>query len=129
MFQKWDKFWSLKNVRNMYFSDKETFISLYVHFMQGEFDETLRWPFQGELSLLIIHPSVPENSLVETIIAKPKGSAAYNKPQLYRNTNGIGFPDFCPMDRAFNEGYVKNDALVCKIYAKAQYVEMTELES
>lgn len=105
--------------------DKETYISLYVHFMQGEFDDTLPWPFRGEMSLLIIHPSQPHLSIMEMIVAKP--GAAYGKPSLPRNPTGIGFREFCPMDKAFLEGYVKNDSLVCKIHAKAHYPENKDL--
>jgi hypothetical protein len=93
--------------------------------MKGEFDETLRWPFRGEMSLLLIHPSNPEQSILETIIAKP-GQVAYDKPVLPRNPTGIGFTEFCPINKALLEGFVRNDTLVCKIIAKGQHVEHSQ---
>jgi TNF receptor-associated factor 6 len=87
--------------------------------MQGEFDDTLRWPFHGEFKMIIIHPFKPEDSITEIMESKPE-AAAFSKPTLPRNPKGFGYPDICSINKVFSQGYVKNDTLVCKILAKAR---------
>jgi len=86
--------------------------------MRGEFDDTLHWPFQGELKLSVIHPNIPEDSISEIIFSK-KETTAFDKPRLPRNPKGIGYPEFCPLSKLFSGAYLHNDILVCKILAKA----------
>lgn len=98
--------------------DEETLLSLYVHFMQGEFDNSISWPFQGEMTLMIIHPKNPEEHITEAILSKPE-AAAFAKPTSRRNLKGIGYPDFCSIHKIFNNDYVKDDAIEIKIIAKS----------
>jgi hypothetical protein len=99
-------------------SDARTFVSLYVHFMKGEYDDTLRWPFHGELKLSVVHPTSPENSISEVMRSKPD-AAAFAKPTLARNIKGFGYAEFCPLNKIFTGGFVKDNTIICKILAKA----------
>lgn len=103
--------------------DEDTFISLYVHFMQGEFDDVLNWPFHGEFKLMIVHPTIPEDTMIEILYSKPE-AATFAKPTLARNPKGFGYLEFCPIHKIFSNGFVMNDMLVCKILAKSNnYIE------
>jgi hypothetical protein len=84
--------------------------------MRGEFDETLRWPFNGLIKLQILHPK-PSECLTETMRAKPD-AVAFAKPTEERSKTGFGYSDFCPLSRLFAQGFVNNDSLLCKISVK-----------
>lgn len=86
--------------------------------MKGEFDDTLRWPFNGELKLSIIHPTHPEQSITEIMHSKPE-AAAFAKPTLARNIKGFGYTEFCPVNKLLAGGFVRDNTIVCKILAKA----------
>ncbi|CAG7725885.1 unnamed protein product [Allacma fusca] len=97
--------------------DDSTHVGLYVHFMQGEFDEAIPWPFIGEIKITIVHPKNPEQSLNESVRSKPE-AAAFAKPIIPRNPTGIGYPDVCSLKKIFSDGFVQNDSLHFKILAK-----------
>ncbi|CAL8119900.1 unnamed protein product [Orchesella dallaii] len=101
--------------------DEHTFISFYVHFMQGEFDDTLHWPFHGNIRVHMIHPTVPEDTIKEKMESSPT-IGAFAKPTLPRNPKGWGYNEFCPLNKVFTNGFVKNDTLLCKVIARS-YVD------
>ncbi|ODM96721.1 TNF receptor-associated factor 6 [Orchesella cincta] len=98
--------------------DEHTFISFYVHFMQGEFDDTLNWPFHGDIKVMMIHPTVAEDTIQEIMHSSP-GVGAFAKPTLPRNPKGWGYNEFCPINKVFTTGFVKNDTLLCKVVARS----------
>lgn len=98
--------------------DHDTFVSLYVHFMPGEFDDTLPWPFKGSMTLMIVHPSKPEESVVEYMQSKPE-TTAFDKPPPPHNTKGFGYAEFWPLHKIFSDGFVKDDTLTFEIIAKS----------
>ena len=92
-------------------------ISLFVHMMQGEWDEVIEWPFTGRITLSILDQS--ENveyrrHIMETLIAKPN-LLAFQRPTAPRNYKGYGYVEFAPIDTLVDGKYVKNNTMLVKI--------------
>lgn len=96
-----------------------THISLFVHFMQGEYDDVLDWPFAGRIALAIMDQTegtISRQNITETLISKPN-LAAFQRPRSHRNHKGFGYVEFCPI--SLIEGsvpqYLKNDTLFIQV--------------
>ena len=76
------------------FTDESNFVSLHIHFMEGDYDETLQWPFKGELTFTIVHPLRPQESLTECIRSKPEASAVAFHKATRKNPYGFGKKKF-----------------------------------
>ncbi|XP_020913585.1 TNF receptor-associated factor 6 isoform X2 [Exaiptasia diaphana] len=92
-------------------------ISLFVHMMQGEWDDILEWPFTGRITLAILDQS--ENvefrrPISETLVAKPN-LLAFQKPTTHRNHKGYGYVEFCQIDQLVQEQFVKNNSMLVRI--------------
>ena len=96
-----------------------THISLFVHFMQGEYDDILEWPFSGRISLAILDQSDVtqyRQPITETLLSKPT-LAAFQRPHTHRNHKGFGYVEFSPLGliEGSNPRYLKNDAIFIKV--------------
>lgn len=91
------------------------FFSLFIHFMQGDYDDTLEWPFKGQITLALIESSRGEqaNHIVETMTTKP-GLAAFQRPTTERNPKGFGYAEFVSMDVVNRGFYLENDVLTVR---------------
>ncbi|XP_013403469.1 TNF receptor-associated factor 6 isoform X2 [Lingula anatina] len=99
-----------------------THLSLFIHFMQGEFDSFLEWPFGGRITLTIMDQNEAcelRQHITETLIAKPH-LAAFQKPRAHRNHKGFGYMEFAPLSLIENSQYVKNDSLIIHAQVVAQ---------
>ena len=94
-------------------------ISLFIHFMRGEFDDILDWPFKGRITLSILDQGEPKQHIVEVLESKPT-LAAFQRPHSNRNHKGFGYIEFAPIGLIENSSYVKGDTLIIK-------AEVTEL--
>ena len=98
-------------------------VSLFVHFMQGDYDDILDWPFSGRITLAIIDQSdscEQRQHISEMLLSKPT-LAAFQRPKTHRNHKGFGYVEFAPISLVEGGGpvYVKNDA----VYIKVKVVE------
>lgn len=97
-------------------------LSLFIHMMRGDYDDTLNWPFSGHISLSLIHPTNP----VQTICLKMESSSeseAFRRfsfgnnfsevPPL--NPRAFGYSEFVAIDEVLDSGFIKNDTIVIKI--------------
>ncbi|XP_077994746.1 TNF receptor-associated factor 6-like [Glandiceps talaboti] len=92
------------------------YVSLFVHFMQGEWDDLLEWPFSGKITLSILDQSDnPDTRLhmSETLVAKPS-LAAFHRPTSNRNHKGFGYMEFAPLVKLESRTYLKNNSLIIK---------------
>ncbi|XP_015368907.1 PREDICTED: TNF receptor-associated factor 6-like [Diuraphis noxia] len=100
-------------------------LSLFIHMMRGEYDDTLIWPFSGHITLFLIHPTNP----MQTICLKMQSSAeseAFRRcsfgnisnevPPL--NPRAFGYHEFVAIDEILQNGFIKNDSIVIKIIVK-----------
>ncbi|CAH1785557.1 unnamed protein product [Owenia fusiformis] len=93
-----------------------THLSIFIHFMQGEYDFMLDWPFNGKITLSIMDQSEVcelRQNVTETLSSK-SNLAAFQKPETIRNHKGFGYMEFAPLSLLENGRYIKNDTLVVK---------------
>ncbi|KAL5006414.1 hypothetical protein ScPMuIL_015220 [Solemya velum] len=100
-----------------------THLSVFVHFMQGEHDDIIEWPFGGRIILSILDQNPiceMRRHVVETLLSKPN-LAAFQRPASTRNHKGFGYMEFLPLNLLDNSTYVSNDTLI----VKAQVISAT----
>ncbi|PIK43770.1 tumor necrosis factor receptor-associated factor 6 [Apostichopus japonicus] len=98
-------------------SIRGAYISLFVHFMKGEYDNIVEWPFKGCISLSILDQTedcLKRKHLRETLIAKSE-LLAFHRPTSYRNHKGFGYMEFAPLSVLENGSYLKNDSFYIKV--------------
>lgn len=97
-------------------------LSLFIHMMRGDYDDTLNWPFFGQITLSLIHPT---NSK-QTISLKMQSSAVaeafrrcsfenYGNEVPPLNPKGFGYTEFVAIEDVLQNGFIKNDTIVIKI--------------
>ncbi len=90
------------------------YMSLFIHLMQGEFDDLLEWPFEGNITLSILDQRNPKetplNHLTETLNAQPH-LEAFQRAKTKRNTKGFGYIEFAQISTIRNRPYLKNNTL------------------
>ncbi|ESO97835.1 hypothetical protein LOTGIDRAFT_208992 [Lottia gigantea] len=99
-------------------SAKGSFLSIFIHFLQGDFDDLLDWPFAGRIILSVIDQNSTadyRSHIVETLIAKPT-LAAFQKPTTTRNHKGFGYMEFVPLHVLDKGQFLKNDTLIIKAH-------------
>ncbi|ELU10162.1 hypothetical protein CAPTEDRAFT_167590 [Capitella teleta] len=93
-----------------------THVSVFLHFMKGENDALLRWPFKGKIVLSIldlISPDGCQQHIVDFLSSKPD-LAAFRRPTSNRNHKGFGYLEFAPISVIEKGNYVKDNTLVVK---------------
>ena len=83
-------------------------VSVYVHLMRGEFDDLLKWPFCGEVTIKLKKTDPPYCH--ERVLPLNGESSNLCKPAGECN-HGRGFLYFISHD-ACEHGYLKDDRLV-----------------
>jgi len=97
-------------------------ISLFIHMMPGDYDDTLSWPFSGHITLSLIHPTNP----VETICLRMQSSAESEafKRYSFGNTStevlpmnpvAFGYAEFITVDEVLQKGFIEDEKIVIKI--------------
>ena len=75
----------LGGVANGYDEGKGTHVSVHVHLMRGEYDDLLKWPFRGEVTIQLKKNNPPHHQLIRSFDnATPETSVSAN--QLKRGT-------------------------------------------
>ncbi|XP_029954131.1 TNF receptor-associated factor 6 [Salarias fasciatus] len=96
------------------------FISLFVHTMQGNFDDQLTWPFQGTIRLAILDQGPEGQHHLEVMETKPD-LQAFQKPTIPRNPKGFGYVTFMHLHQLSQRAYVKNDTLLIRCEVTARF--------
>ena len=96
-----------------------THISIFIHFMRGEFDDILEWPFRGKIILSVMDQGEHKQHITEVLESKAT-LAAFQRPQSNRNHKGFGYIEFAPIGLIEQPFYLLNDTLIVK-------AEVTEL--
>ena len=92
-------------------------LALFVHFMKGDNDDFLKWPFKGNIIMAIMDQSdqrEKKQNISEDLIAN-KDLAAFHKPVSMRNHKGFGYIEFVSLDIIKEGTYLKDDTLVVKV--------------
>ncbi|CAF4645297.1 unnamed protein product [Rotaria sp. Silwood1] len=107
---------SLKLYLNGDKSVRDTYLSVYITIMRGEYDSLLNWPFQYPITLCLYDRNLKQDHVVHTI--KPDlDSDCFQQPKMDANKSG-GIPEFCPLWKIFNKefGYVQQDTMYIKAF-------------
>ena len=94
-----------------------THISLFVHFLRGDFDDILDWPFTGHISMGILDQNEncqARRPISESFEANPS-FAAFQRPVSSRNHKGFGYMEFVPIELIERGTYIRNDTLVIRV--------------
>ena len=93
-----------------------THVSVYVQIIQGEYDDTLTWPYTGTVTYEIINWKDDSNH-VKIIVDFSIASAHYrNKPTGEDSNNGYGHPKVLSHELyGSNNQYINNDILYIRV--------------
>ena len=96
---------------------KGTHTSLYFHMMKGEFDDHLKWPFRGDITIQLLNQEGCRGHFSGTLkftddVPDRTAGRAVDVDQL---AYGLGYPQFIP-HTFLRPKYLKNNCL--KIYVK-----------
>lgn len=100
-----------------------SYISLFVHTMQGAFDDKLAWPFQGTIRLSILDQGPDAQHHMEVMETKP-GLQAFQKPTLHRNPKGFGYVTFLHLNQLSQRHFVKDDTLLIRCEVTPRFDHM-----
>lgn len=91
-------------------------MALFVHLVQGDYDDTLDWPFTGKFTLSILDQSDSKDSrrhLRKTLEPVPN-LQAFQRPTAPYNYLGYGYEEFASVEQMREPQYVKNNTLLVK---------------
>ena len=88
-----------------FYDDNDTYVSVYVYLMRGEFDDYLIWPFQGDVTVAMLNQLEDKNHAIGTIRFTDTTDGEY-----------VGYRDFIAHTQlnyqpANNRQYLKYDCL------------------
>ncbi|CAG0879702.1 unnamed protein product [Darwinula stevensoni] len=107
---------------NFAYQNDQLHLSVFIHMMQGEYDDLLEWPFIAKIHLILLDQSPGKKHHVwETMHSQPSMSA-FQRPTSKRNLNGYGFRCFVSLERLRQGGYIKNDMIA--IQAKVETLDV-----
>ena len=96
----------------------EESLSIFLHIMKGEYDDTLQWPFSGTVSFRLFNQIENGIDLEETCSLSPNllfSQRAKNE----RNFKGYGYDSFLSLEELeANPGFTKNDTLMIRCIVK-----------
>ena len=78
-----------------------THVSVYVHLMRGEFDDRLKWPFRGNVTIQLHSKRDDFEQMI---------SLNMNRPWQERGS-GLGFPEYIPHQYLYSGGFNYNNCL------------------
>ncbi len=94
-------------------SGEGTHVSVFVHFMKGEFDNTLKWPFCGRISFQLLDKANEEDHVAYTVPYNKVSGARVTEGE--RALYGQGINNFIAHS-ALRPTYLHNDTLFFQVY-------------
>ena len=90
-----------------------THVTVAVHLMRGEFDDLLKWPFNGEVTIQLKKNDPPHYQMIINLNEKTANECVC-KPTKERNP-GRGYHEFIFHADLYAGGYLKDDKLVFRV--------------
>ena len=88
-----------------------THLSVSVHMMRGEFDDQLKWPFRGDVTVQLLNQEEDGCHVVKVIPFKDHHFNEGNRVTVgERSVSGWGYNDFLPLAE-LEPRYLKNDCI------------------
>ncbi len=95
---------------------KGTHVSVYVHFMRGEFDDSLKWPFRGVISYQLLDQVDGEDHKTKTNTYDDKVSDKHcTRVTEGERSWGWGYEQFITHTE-LEPKYLRNDTLIFQIH-------------
>ncbi len=93
-----------------------THVSVYVYFMRGEFDNSLKWPFRGVISWQLLNHVNGEDHKTHTLVYDDKApNVSCNRVTVGERGLGWGAPQFIAHTE-LKPKYLRNDTLFFQIH-------------
>lgn len=94
-------------------------LSLFIHMMRGDYDDTLIWPFAGHITLSLIHPTDPSQNISLDMESSAEFEAfrrySFENNSQDTNPRAFGYSNFVSIQEIFDNGFINNDTIVIKI--------------
>ena len=96
---------------------KGTYVSVFVHLMRGQFDDQLKWPFRGNVTINMMNQEEDTNHVTWIIKLNDSGAAEVTRrvTGVARNMKGGGLHLFLHHAN-LRPKYLKNDCI--KLYVR-----------
>ena len=92
-------------------SGASSHISMFIHVMQGKFDNFLPWPFPGKITLTAVDQSESDPlHVTKTLVARPE-LQAFLRPKTAQNHKGYGYVEMISHAVLRTREYLKNNSL------------------
>ena len=103
----------LKVCANGYGNGRSTHVSVGVNLMRGEFDDRLKWPFNGSITVKLKKQTKPGPPFSRNVLDIDEfvTDAAVCKPTEERNTECWGCAKYISQRELYAGGYLKNESL------------------
>ena len=96
-------------------SDYPGSLSLFLQIMKGEYDDAIKWPFQGRIIFTLIDQSSEKRKHIEETCYAPSNFLFSQRAINERNPKGFGYSSFAsPNQLEANPNFTKNDTLMIK---------------
>jgi len=107
---------------NLYYSEGEEHLGIFLHLMKGENDDCLTWPWVGSITLTVLNQGegMLREHFSESMDSMP-GLASFEQPEKELNKMGFGFQEFIRVNSLYTGGFVQpvqGDTLVVKAEVK-----------
>jgi hypothetical protein len=107
---------------NLYYSEGEEHLGIFLHLVRGENDDCLTWPWVGSITLTVFNQreGILREHFSESMDSMP-GLAAFDRPDEERNKRGFGFQEFIRVNSLYTGGFIMpmhEDTLVIKAEVK-----------
>ena len=98
---------------------KGTHVTVWVYFMRGEFDDSLKWPFRGVISVQLLDQVNGKDHKTHTLTYDDKTPDEYCTIETVgeRSLGGWGYPEFI-VHYELEPKYLRNNTLLFQIYTK-----------
>ena len=90
---------------------KGTPVSVLVHLMRGEFDDFLKWPFRGDVTIQLKKTDPPHYQMIRSFDNATPDRCVCKPPTKGRNL-GWGYYQYISLADLYAGGYLKDDKLV-----------------
>ena len=100
-----------------------THISCFINLIAGEYDDTLEWPFQGEVTVQLLNQLEDKNHSKRSILFNDNTPDDCKNRKEKEDTNGWGTDQFIPhtdlgLNSSTNTQYLMNDILYFRVSVK-----------
>jgi hypothetical protein len=79
-------------------------LGIFVHFLAGDDDDILSWPFRGRIKLTLKNRQWPLKDM-EEMLASNAQLSAFERPSVTRNPVGFGLHEFINVRRLMDDGF------------------------